>query len=47
MALKKSLIIVGIILAIILIPIMMAVGTYNSLVQLDDANAQWAQVETN
>ncbi len=43
---KKSLIIVGIILAIILIPIMMAVGTYNSLVQLDeDANAQWAQVE--
>ena len=36
MALKKSLIIVGIILAIILIPIMMAVGTYNSLVQLDE-----------
>jgi len=44
--LKKTLIIVGIILVVILIPIMMAVGSYNSLIQLDEnVNSQWAQVE--
>jgi LemA protein len=42
---KKTLIIVGIILAILIIPIVMAVGSYNSLVQLDEnVDAQWAQV---
>lgn len=42
---KKTLIIVGIILVIVLIPVMMAVGSYNSLVQLDEnVDAQWAQV---
>lgn len=43
---KKSFVIIGIILAIILIPIIMAVGSYNSLVQLDEnVEGQWAQVE--
>lgn len=43
---KKTLIIIGIVLVVILIPIMMAVGSYNSLVQLDEnVSAQWAQVE--
>lgn len=43
---KKTLIIVAIVLLIIFIPTMMAVGSYNSLVQLDEnVDAQWAQVE--
>lgn len=43
---KKSFIIIGVILVIILIPIMMAVGSYNSLVQLDEnVKAQWGEVE--
>ncbi|MCR1897743.1 LemA family protein [Irregularibacter muris] len=43
---KKSLIVVLIILVIVLIPVMMAVGSYNSLAQLDETvTSQWAQVE--
>lgn len=44
--LKKSYIVIAIVLAIILMPITMIISSYNSLVQLDEqVNGQWAQVE--
>ncbi len=46
--LNKGLIILGSILAVVLIMAFWFVGTYNSLVKLDEAaNAQWANVESS
>lgn len=43
---KKTLIIVLVIIAAILIPVFMIIGSYNSLVSLDEqVNGSWAQVE--
>lgn len=43
---KKSLIITLVIVAIILVPVFMVIGSYNNLVKLDEqVNGSWAQVE--